>query len=319
VIVDNWESDSLEPKPASTYHVQIRFTCEREIAVGFLRFDKYRVTTLPTKRDRLRPSGEEALLEFDDVLDGRNASHPEREGEYILAWLSVVFGMKVDFRAAKIDIFNVTTKERKDEPKPITSDPGLNSLFRSLRALDEKGARQYLRGCESYMVAISVLEKNPTLSMFMLVTAVECLSNIFATANTHYERFRDFILSYLPHDLEPEKSDPKFLDEILRSCYAYRSGFTHGGSPLSPASKLAERAEKKYVRHLENGRKILTPSLRWFENIVRSVLMEFLSRQSGDAKTSLALLAMEEATLMMRARRAMQAGRILSFDDVELG
>ena len=86
--------------------VQGRFKCRRlEIspAIEALNFDKYRISTLPSRKDLIQPAGEEALLEFVDVWeDGQNTSNPVKEAEYVFAWLSLVFGTWVQFDSAKI-------------------------------------------------------------------------------------------------------------------------------------------------------------------------------------------------------------------------
>ena len=84
--------------------------------------------------------------------------------------------MKVEFDSAKINNVNAAKIRRGRISSPrIDVDPGLDALFRKLRCLDEKGVRQYLRGCETYRIAISMLDDDPTLAMFLLVTSVECL------------------------------------------------------------------------------------------------------------------------------------------------
>jgi hypothetical protein len=314
-----------------TFPVAVRFSCGRSISPELreIKFDKYRITTLPSKRDLLRPSKEDALLEFQDVWEkDQRASNPEKEAQYLLAWISLMFGATVDFDSTKVNNVNVTAQIRGKGPRPdpITSVSDLNLLFQNLCALDEKGARQYLRACEAYRVAVSLLSENSTLAMFMLVTSVECLSNSFErrkclhlrrAGSGNYDRFRDFILSNLPVDLEAEKSDRMF-PELLKRCYAIRSAFTHGGKPLSLAAGLADQVEKKFVRHFEDGRQVVTPSLAWFENLVRSVLIEFSRRRSGERQASLARLALEEGTLMLRAKRSVKLGQIMTREDVEL-
>jgi hypothetical protein len=233
----------MEEDRESPLVVAVRFSCGREISpkLAEIKFDKYRITTLPSKKDFLRPSGEEALLEFLDVWgEGQTASNPEQEAQYVLAWLSVLFGARVDFDSAKVANVNVTRerRERRRKQTPFETDSRLNSLFHGLCALDEKGARQYLRACEAYRVAVSVLDDNPTLAMFMLVTSVKCLSNTFATGSGYFDRFRDFIFSYLPAELESERADPKF-PELLRRCYDFRSGFTLPQASLGSRTSYA--------------------------------------------------------------------------------
>ena len=300
----------------------VRFNCGREVSSNLteIKFDKYRITTIPSKRDPLGPGGEDMLLEFLDVWEKEQiASNPEREAEYILGWLSVMFGAKIIFDSAKINNVNITLRrrQRRQMESPIESTSDVNPLFNGLCSLDDGGAQQCLRACEAYRVAASLLEDNPTLAMFMLVTAVECLSNTFETGDGHFLKFCHFISTYLPTELASEQADSKF-PELLRQCYGFRSGFTHGGRPLSLASGLADRVAEKSVTHYEGGHEVVTPSTTWFENIVRSVIMEFLRRQKGPKRSSLSSLALQESILTFRAKRSVERGSILSKDDVNL-
>ena len=301
--------------------VQVRFKCGREISptIEALAFDKYRISTLPSKKDLIQPAGEEGLLEFLDTWqEGQNASNPEKEAEYVLAWLSLVFGMKVEFDSAKINNVNAARRGRIPPPK-IDADPGLDALFVKLRSLDERGVRQYLRACETYRIAMSMMDDDPTLAMFLLVTSVECLSNSFATGEGIFDRFRAFVLSYLPAELESEREDQVLFEALLRACYDYRSGFTHGGRPLSLAAEMADQVQRRYVRHFTEGREVVTPGLKWFAKLVQAVLVEFLRRQTDEIQTSLGKLAIQESVLRLRAKRPTEAGRVVTSEDIDLG
>ena len=85
------------------------------------------------------------------------------------------------------------------------------------------------------------------------------------------------------------------------------------------AAELADQAQRRYARHFEEGREVLTPGLRWFAELVQSVLVEFLRRQGDEAQTSLGKLAIQESVLMLRARRPIEAGRAVTFEDVDIG
>jgi|GEM_PF-1200351 hypothetical protein len=304
------------------HRVAVRFSCGREVSPNLaeIKFDKYRITTLPSKRDPFSPSGEDMLLEFPDVWEkDQIASNPEREAQYILAWLSLAFGAKIEFDSAKINTVNITLQRRQHRQRksPIESDSELNPLFNGLCSLNDKDAQQCLRACEAYRVAVSLTEDNPTLAMFMLVTAVECLSNTFETGEGHFLKLSHFISSHLPQELASERDDPKF-PELLRQCYESRSGFTHGGKPLSLASTVADQASERFVTHYEDGRETVTPGTAWFEKIVRSVIMEFLRKQNGPRRASLSALALQEGILTLRAKRSVERGSILTRDDVSL-
>jgi hypothetical protein len=82
---------------------------------------------------------------------------------------------------------------------------------------------------------------------------------------------------------------------------------------------VADQAERRYVRHYEGDREVLTPGLRWFAKLVQAVLVEFLRRQGNGIETSLGDLAIQESVLTLRARRSIQAGRAVTFEDIDLG
>jgi hypothetical protein len=78
------------------------------------------------------------------------------------------------------------------------------------------------------------------------------------------------------------------------------------------------RVAEKSVTHYEDGSEVVTPTTTWFENIVRSVIMEFLRRQKGPRRASLSSFALQESILTFRAKRSVERGSILNKDDVNL-
>ena len=135
--------------------------------------------------------------------------------------------------------------------------------------------------------------------------------NSFATGEGIFDRFRNFILSYLPTELESEREDQGLFEALIRSSYDYRSAFTHGGRPLSLAAEMADQTQRRYVRHFEDGREVLTPGLRWFARLVQAVLIEFLRHQGDEIQTFLEKLALQESVLTLRARRPNRTPPIL--------
>lgn len=315
----------------SNFDVVVRFTTSREIPPSLkeIKLGSYRIQSIPSVRSLLTPKPEEALLEFTDFWqEGQTVSNPETEAHYVLAFLSVLGRTIVSFDSAKVNNVSVTYEtsrafEQFTGKLNLPSD--FQDIYQSLFLLDEKVFAQYIRSCTTYRNAISVMHENPTLGCFLLVVAVECLSNIVAKGKGVFEKFCNFILDYLPPEIQSEKTDKELLVELLSQIYKdYRSGFTHGGRPLSAASwGLAERAKMKYIKVVEEGREVKKPSLTWFENIVRGVLIQYLRRvrkgkKAEEDRSRLVQLAVSEGVVVMKLKKPKRAGEIVFLGDVEV-
>jgi hypothetical protein len=61
--------------------------------ISRIKFDKYEITTLPILRESFADTKESYLLKFQDVWqENQSHSNPEKEADYILSLLSVLFG-----------------------------------------------------------------------------------------------------------------------------------------------------------------------------------------------------------------------------------
>lgn len=311
--------------------VMVRFTTSRQIppTVREIKLGSYRIYAIPSVRNPLILEPDEAMLEFLDVWqEGQRASNPETEARYILALLSVMGRSVMTFNSAKVNNVNITYKavqKFKQFSGKLELPSDFQDIYSSLFLLDEKLFRQYIRSCMTYQSAISLMPENPTLGCFLLVVAIECLSNIVADGRSDFERFCNFVLTYLPPEIEKEEQDKELLVELLGHIYKdYRSGFTHGGKPISHASlDLAERTGLKYIRVIENGRETKKPRLTWFESIVRSVLIEYLRRVGkgksvNEDRSKLVQLAVSEAIVMLKLKKTKRPGEIVFSSDVEI-
>ena len=122
-------------------------------------------------------------------------------------------------------------------------------LFKKLYSLDLDVLRQYLRSCNAYRTALSLIDDNPTLSFFLLVTAIEAISNSVIKRGTKSEKFRKFILEYLPSSFEHELGDRKLLLLLIKQAYRMRNAFTHGGTEISIGTLSADKLKRNYVKH----------------------------------------------------------------------
>jgi len=315
----------------SDFDVVVRFTTSREIPPDLkeVRLGSYKIRSIPSVRSLLTPRPDEALLEFLDFWqEGQMVSNPETEAHYILALLSVLGRTIISFDSVKVNNVNVTyetSRAFKQFIGKLDLPSDFQDIYQSLFSLDEKVFSQYIRSCTTYRNAISVIHENPTLGCFLLVVAVECLSNTVAKGEGVFEKFCNFIIDYLPPEIQNEETDKELLVELLSQIYKdYRSGFTHGGRPISSASwGLAERVKMKYIKVIEEGREVKKPSLTWFENIVRGVLIHYLRKawkgnKVEENRSRLVQLAVSEGVVVMKLKKSKRAGEFVFSGDVEV-
>ena len=285
-------------------------------------FSKYRIWTIPTARESLADTSESFLLEFQDLWkEGQIASNPETEGDYVLSVLSLVFEMKVEFDSIKIDNIQGTLRKKRSSflmgKVELPSD--LEDLFKKLQSMETNLLRQYLRSCNAYRTALSLIDDNPTLSFFLLVTAVEAISGIVMKKKGNRANFREFILTYLPKSFEDELGYKELLLLLIERAYDIRNAFTHGGSGLSAGVFVADRSKRNYIKHKEKGKEVYSPSTKWMGSAVRAVLLEFLRRQKvGDVQESkLSEIAMEDVAINLIAARTVKAGQLVKSKDFD--
>jgi hypothetical protein len=271
---------------------------------------------------------DEALLEFTDIWQkGQSASNPQTEAQYVLGLLSLLGRTIVTFNSSRINNVNVTFQERRMSKcfsGHLSLPSDFQELYRSLFILDEKLFTQYIRACLSYQNAISLLNTHPTLGCFLLVVAVECLSNVIGKGKSDFQKFSNFISAHLPSEIRQDEQDSSLFAELLKQIYVeYRSGFTHGGKSIPLAAlALTEKSGLKYVKLIEKGKDVKYPSVTWFENIVRGVLIEFLRKTgkgiiANEDRSRLVQLAISEVVADMRLKRPKRLGEIVFEGDVE--
>lgn len=312
-------------------NISVRFSSSKGISpsIGEIQLDSYEIRSIPSIRDSMDSTAEEMLLEFVDVWTrDQTSSNPEGEAHYILALLSLLGRSRINFDSIRVNNVNTTfrnlrTYKQFDGYINLPSD--FHDVYNNLLSLDEKIYVQFMRSCSAYQSAISLLPHNPTLGCFMLVVAVECLSNVVIKGkNSHFSKFRDFIIKYLPSKIKTEETDMNLFVELLKQIYnSYRSGFTHGGLNISVGSLAADKSGLKYVKHIVDGKEIKSPSLTWFENVVRGVLIEFLRkcdkvRTNVEDRRRLANLAISEGVLHVKLRKPKKPGEVVFQGDIDI-
>ena len=320
------EGTKVNSKAEPSMPVVVRFTCSREFAptIEEAIIGKYRIKPIPARKPIFARFGEELLLSFvDQWEEGQQHSNPMEESRYVLAWFSLALRARIEYRASKINNVDADVQQLpkyKDFVSRLEAFPlEIDDLYHKLLSLDERLLRQYIRSCLVYQSALSMLEDSPTLTFFLLVVAIECLSNTVLPTGTKKERFVQFVRDYMPAGPKTTQDDETLFIRLLDSAYYYRSGFTHGGASIPEACLMADQAGYSYVKHYVKGKETYSPGLGWLERVVYTSLIEFLRRQKKADKTDfdLADLAGQEGIIMLKTKRPVQSGRVVTSADVD--
>jgi hypothetical protein len=285
-------------------------------------FGKYKLKSIPTRRESIDDTQENLMLEFQDLWkEGQLSSNPEKEGDYVLSLLSLVNEMKAEFNSIKVNNVQGTIGRKRSSfligKMELPTD--LEDLLKRLQSMDPDLLKQYLRSCSAYRVALSLIDYNPTLSFFLLVTAIETVSNKVMTSGDLGKNFVEFVLKYLPKQFEDELGKDLLL-LLLKEAWIMRCAFTHGGKEISIGTLSADHIDRKYVRHYIDNREVVSPSISWFGSVVQAVLLGFLRDQKivKIHESILSDLAMEEGIIYVRAAKQVKAGQVLTTKDVDL-
>ena len=308
--------------------IQISIRCKigESLKNGFsgVNFGKYSIIQLPT--DNNLEFKTDLLLNFiDEWKEGQIGSNPEKEGEIILSWLSLILKQKVKVILGMLN--NVQT--HKSNKELVNFDPFINfpddlvSLYNKFRSLPlDNLLERYLRACECYQEALLISTNNPSVSFFLLVVCIECLSANNQDFYQHliskltdnkiskeeinkiYEEFikeygikKNFI-NFIISNYDSWK-DTLSIDEFkkfLSSVYDMRSSFTHSGENLEKYIKLVDSTLKaKSFQTTIKEKKLEFPGLNYLSDIVRAVLIKFLEKQDISEKDNIPDLALKES------------------------
>ena len=309
--------------------VKILFTSSKDIhpKFGNIIIGKYTIEPLPTNLSDLAESKIKFLLRFEDtVKPDDDRSNPIIEAQMFLSFFSLLIGSKLNIDSTMInDIKNedpaLYTDVYNEYKTQIEYIPDFSLLYKKFESMEYDIAKQLLRACDVYRSAVNLIETNTTLSFFLFCIAIECLSNKVSSKSGMQEKFADFILTYLPNksDLNSEENWRKMLKEIY---YNHRSGFTHGGKTIPDAVKMADKHDRIYVKNVIDGKEVLTPGLKWFERIVRNCLVGYLLnielKNDDDYIDHFKDISLESNVVHLKIKKDMNAGRIVTENDVEL-
>jgi len=305
-------------------HVEILFTSSKtlEPQLGEISLGKYKIRSIPTAKESLFDTRERLLLEFMDFWkNDQRSSNPQQESDYVLSLVSLISQAKVEFDSMKINDVQGTMKIRRSSflSGKIELPSDSEDLLKKLYSFDVDVLRQFLRSCNAYRTALSLVDDSPTLSFFLLVTAVEAISNT-VMKNGKRRNFTDFILKYIPKSFVDELGSTRLLRLLINQAYEMRSAFTHGGAKISIATISAADLNRNYVKHLVDDKEVYSPSLRWLTSLVRAVLLEFLRDQKivEGRDSKLPDLAREEGIIHFKAAKDIEMGRVVTSKELDL-
>ena len=308
--------------------IKVRFSMSREIIPisSNIKIDKYDIESLPNAESDFLVSKNQLLLKFEDeLLKKKNSSNPYKESEMLLSFFSLITRSKLNIEGISMEDVKIEMSSLYPYhfyTKEVKSLPNIENLYYKLNSCEEDIARQFLRACDAYKNALNMIGSYNTLSYFLLCIAIECMSNKVIKGNGTCNKFIEFIHIHLPDEIiEPAKG--KKFDELLKEVYYnHRSGFTHGGKSLSAAVELADQMDQDYIKHVVDGKEILTPSLKWFEEIVNASLLGYLDsieiKDESKEESFLEKFAFEDSILNMVAKKDIFAGQVVGQEDVQL-
>lgn len=297
-----------------------------------LKAGRYQISPIPSTM----AGQSEAVLEFDSAYEAPEGggSHPEEELNIVSNFLAVILEAKVKRGGMRINSIDIPAQsEIIDELVRGQIDwSNADTDIRCLLRFDDDIARQLTRAARAYATALDNIPSDPTFAFFLLVVAVECLSNQpavippaeLAIDSKKCERFCLFIDRYLleAYKGEDEHNTDLFRELLKEVYYGHRSSFVHGGKEVTMASLMADRASSSYFKHATSGKEVKTPGLRWFARAVRGALLGFIRSAPTDSASDdqrLARLAFEKAGLKIKAARDIPAGHVVTITTSTIG
>jgi hypothetical protein len=229
------------------------------------------------------------------------------EATYFLSFLSLISQSDCEFQAGLWNLQNISTEEIKYFLTRRQFDFNeVGESFQRLRGLGDDERRRFINACNRYRQAISIFQKEPVVSFFLLVVAIECLSNsmVIQASDIDWDaytrffgptfnerirnvvRFVEFICKYLPADVLANEGDLSLLKIRLLSAYFIRNSFVHDGEDLPRPVRLADFVGRRSFAYvLTRGSQqieIRAPGLLWLGRIVVNALKGYLTKESGD-------------------------------------
>ena len=83
----------------NSLNIEVLFNSSKSLkpSISKIRFSKYEITTVPTIKESFADTKESWLLKFQDVWkENQSNSNPEKEADYILSLISLIFESKIE-------------------------------------------------------------------------------------------------------------------------------------------------------------------------------------------------------------------------------
>lgn len=331
--------------------IQVSIKCRlgESLKQGFggINIGKYSIYPLPS--EPMNGFKTELLLNFkDEWKEGQTGSNPEKEGEIILSWLSMILRQKLKVISSRLN--NVQTPNSNTEiiafQSPIDFPENIDNLYNKLKALPLETLERYVRSCECYQEALSLSTSNQTISFFLLVVCIECLSNkdedfyqylmkellvkdevSKREINEIHNKFIDeyglksnfiqFVLSN-SEEWKADFSEDEFK-ELLSSIYKIRSIFTHKGESLKKYIELVDTTLKsKSVFTKISDKNVEFPGLNYLSLLVRTALVNFLKKQENLEGDNIPELALKDSIVNLVVNGGtIQKGEIITKEKIK--
>ena len=258
------------------------------IAQGEVDLRRYKLHPLPSKYG----GPQEAILSFTEPMRGSHAN-PEEEGDIVLSFLSLLLNCRIRKTGYRVNGLDISGQ--KPNPSRLASLFGETLALSSpeisvsqLFTLGDQLAKQFIRACNAYSLALASVELDSALSFLLLVTALEsiasqeefCPNAELDKQSRNVERYCRLVLSYCEavQELHPTGGEDAFVRELKTVYFSHRSGFVHAGKEVSIASRIADNSGFHSIAHFVDGKEVHTPGLKWFFRVVRNTLLGFLAR-----------------------------------------
>lgn len=314
-------------------YVKTRFISSRAFPfpLATVEIDDFQIDPIPSGNRE-----QEAIFRFEffhrtrpplDLEKMQLANIGEIESRMWLALLSLIGESNVRFQGTSVNGESTSAqrlKYRFSQQPPIDFSV-VEHYYEMLAQLRGRDRERFVNSARIYQSAVSLMDSNPSLSFFLFVVTVECLSNYVEKTGKSREKFVRFIAKYLHASMSREKSDLFKFEHRLDTAYRIRNSFVHAGQDMPGTVWLADRLDLPSVIYLVQGKERRAPGLIWLEKIVRSSLLGFLEarvqeRQNKPKKPVFRTLANRANVLHLKKKKgiAIQKGQPITADMLEL-
>jgi hypothetical protein len=249
----------------------------------------------------------------------------QTESQMWLAFFSLSAASNIAFRGALINDEDSGSQRLKYSfaRQPPIDFALVQQHYERLAQIQGRNRLRFINSARSYQSAVSQMDSNPTVSFFLFVVAIECLSNFVIDAGSSRKKFIRFIDRYLDSSLSAEKSDQAKFEERLDVAYRIRNAFVHRGQSIPNAVAIADRANVPSAIYYDRGTRRRAPGLIWLQKIVRATLLGFLwtvtqEHPSNPRKPVFRSLAKRANIIRVVAAAPLQKGDPITLDKLML-